>query len=147
MLLKKARTKANTKNGSQQMVKALMMIPKVVLALRSLANWNRSFFWWEFVLGLARGGISALSFWGCCLIAAGVILTVLLPSIGHCDSLLRLEVKHWPSVDLSRLYCNVKHQSEINTNKRSLNASLNYKPTSSQLPQTWPKYAGLIWFA
>lgn len=40
---KKGRTNANTKKGNQQMMKALMMIPKVVEALRSFASWKRNF--------------------------------------------------------------------------------------------------------
>lgn len=43
---KKGLTRASTKNGSQQTTKADMMIPRVVDAFRSLANWKRSFFWW-----------------------------------------------------------------------------------------------------
>lgn len=37
-LERKGRTRANTKKGSQQIVKALMMMPRVVEALRSLAS-------------------------------------------------------------------------------------------------------------
>lgn len=36
-------TKANTKNGNQQTIKALIMMPRVVEALRSLASWKRNF--------------------------------------------------------------------------------------------------------
>lgn len=40
------RSNASTKKGSQQITNADMMIPRVVDALRSLANWNlMSFFW------------------------------------------------------------------------------------------------------
>lgn len=39
------RSNARTKNGSQQITNADMMIPRVVDALRSFASWNLSFFW------------------------------------------------------------------------------------------------------
>lgn len=42
---RKGLMRASTKNGNQQMTNADMMMPSVVDALRSLASWNRSFFW------------------------------------------------------------------------------------------------------
>lgn len=41
---RKGLTNANTKKGNQQMMKALIIMPSVVEALRSFANWKRSFF-------------------------------------------------------------------------------------------------------
>ena len=43
---KNGRTRASTKKGNQQTVKALIIIPRVVEALRSLARANLSFLWW-----------------------------------------------------------------------------------------------------
>lgn len=100
--LRKGLTSASTKNGSQQNVKALIMMPSVVDAFLSLASWNRSFFWWDVVFGLALvcsgPGLWLFGFWM-------IGTTGGLPSMGHCDSLLRREVKHCPNVVLSRLYC------------------------------------------
>lgn len=45
-LLRKGLTRARTKNGNQHIVKALMMMPRVVDALRSLARANLSFLLW-----------------------------------------------------------------------------------------------------
>jgi len=41
--LRNGLTSASTKNGNQHTVNALIMMPNVVDAFRSLANWNRSF--------------------------------------------------------------------------------------------------------
>lgn len=39
--LRQMRIMVRTKKGSQQIVNALIIMPKVVLALRSLASWSR----------------------------------------------------------------------------------------------------------
>lgn len=43
--LTKGLINASTKNGSQHIMNADMIIPRVVDALRSLASWNLNFFW------------------------------------------------------------------------------------------------------
>jgi hypothetical protein len=45
-LLRKGLTRARTKNGNQHIVNALMMMPRVVDALRSLARANLNFLLW-----------------------------------------------------------------------------------------------------
>lgn len=101
---KKGLTKANTKNGSQQKMKALMMIPKVVLALRSFANWNLNFFWWLFVLGEVLRVANKLGLW--CLGCFGFCLGADFDeSIGHWDSLLWRVLKQRPREVLSKLHC------------------------------------------
>lgn len=40
---RKGLTNANTKKGNQHMIKALIIMPNVVDAFRSFANWKRSF--------------------------------------------------------------------------------------------------------
>lgn len=100
-----------TKKGSQHMVKALMMMPRVVLAFRSLASWSRSRFclWGELtsLLVLLVGFRAQLFVWrgevlpeDCRYVAGGTIDVVIEAgtkigcfsahgcSIGHWDSLL-----------------------------------------------------------
>lgn len=79
-----------------------MIIPSVVEAFLSFANWNLSFFWWLCVFGLAL--VSNVLLFGFCMMG----ITGGLPSIGHCDSLLLRDVKHCPRVVLSKLYCKQK---------------------------------------
>lgn len=103
---RKGLTRAKTKNGSQQNVKALIIIPSVVDAFLSLANWNLSFFWCDVVFGLALVssgfGLWLFGFWM-------IGTTGGLASMGHCDSLLRRDVKHCPRDVLSRLYCKLNN--------------------------------------
>lgn len=77
------------------------MMPSVVLAFLSFANWKRSFFWLVFVLGEVfmdvRRPVRDLRL--------VVLFAAALPdSIGHWDSLLLREAKQRPNADLSRLH-------------------------------------------
>jgi hypothetical protein len=97
-LLRKGLTRARTKNGNQQMVKALMMMPRVVDALRSLARANLSFLFWcdRLTQGAAVGLLWLLAL-GFLLMNFPMLLFLLAPPclapcwcrIGHCDSLER----------------------------------------------------------
>lgn len=115
--LKNGRTNANTKNGNQQMVNALMMMPNVVLALRSFANWKRNFFWLLLAPGDVLIDASKLDF--CCFCLLGCFVGCgggfVALNIGHWDSLLRRVEKHRPSVVLSKLHCNKKY-TKLDTN-------------------------------
>lgn len=106
--LKNGRTSANTKNGNQQIVNALIIMPSVVLAFLSFASWKRSFFWLLFAPGDVRIDVNRLDF--CCFCLFGCFVCWDLPvSIGHWDSLLRRVAKHRPKLVFSKLHCNKKN--------------------------------------
>lgn len=97
--------RASTKKGNQHIVNALMMIPKVVLAFRSFASWNLNFFWLGLMLGDGLDEVSSDAL-ACLRVGLDTFVLFFPDSMGHCDSLLCLELKHLPSVVLSRLHCN-----------------------------------------
>lgn len=78
------------------------MMPNVVLALRSLASWKRSFFWLEVVDGDAFTTADRMLDLG--FFSFDVCLEIE-DNIGHCDSLLCRVLKHRP-IDGSKLHCN-----------------------------------------
>lgn len=97
-LLRKGLTRARTKNGNQHIVKALMMMPRVVDALRSLARANLSFLLWcdKVTQGAADGllwflalGFLRMNFPMLLFLEAPLGLAPCWCRIGHWDSLER----------------------------------------------------------
>lgn len=94
---RKGLTRARTKNGNQHIVKALMMMPRVVDALRSLARANLSFLLCDSVTQGAADGLLWFLALGFLRMNVAMLLFLVVPPglapcwcrIGHWDSLER----------------------------------------------------------